>query len=118
MNSKLIGLALVLLAVTLESFGHLFMKCGATEAAAQPFPAVKLNKEVWVALGLTLLAIEAVVYTLALHRIDVSIAFPMSSLSFVGIALLSALMLRESVTRKRWLGIGLILIGSCLLGAS
>ncbi len=118
MSSKLIGLMLVLVAVTLESFGHLFMKCGATDSTAQSISVIKLKKDVWVALGLGLLAIEVGVYTVALHRIDVSIAFPLSSLSFVGIALLSTLFLGESVAEKRWIGIGLIILGSCLLGAS
>jgi undecaprenyl phosphate-alpha-L-ara4N flippase subunit ArnE len=117
MSGKVAGLLLILLAVSLESVAQVCMKCGASQAAAQLVPLIKLNKRVWVALGLGLLTIETLVYTLALHHADVSVVFPMSSLSFVGIALLSALFVGESVSPKRWLGIALIIVGTVLVGA-
>lgn len=117
MSGKIAGLLLILLAVSLESVAQVCMKCGASHAAALMVPVLKLDKTVWVALGFALLAVETLVYTLALHRADVSMVFPMSSLSFVGIALLSALLVGETVSRKRWLGIVLILAGTALVGA-
>jgi EamA-like transporter family. len=116
-SGKITGLLLILLAVSLESAAQVCMKCGASQAAAQLVTVVKFNKQVWIALGLGLLAVETVVYTLALHRVDVSVVYPMSSLSFVGIALLSALFVGESVSSKRWLGIALIIAGTVLVGA-
>lgn len=117
MSAKVTGLLIILLAVSLESVAQVCMKCGASQAAAQLVPLIKFNRRVWVALGLGLLAVETLVYTLALHRVDVSVVYPMSSLSFVGIALLSALFVGESVSAKRWLGIALIIAGTVLVGA-
>jgi drug/metabolite transporter (DMT)-like permease len=61
--------------------------------------------------------LESIVYTGALRYLDVSTAFPLSSLSFVVVTLLSQWMLRERVTAMRWLGVGLILSGTVLLVA-
>jgi drug/metabolite transporter (DMT)-like permease len=58
---------------------------------------------------------EIFLYTLALHRLDVSVAFPMGSLCFVGVALLSKIFLGESVGTLRWLGVLGILCGTALM---
>src|ERR1700749_3149854 len=47
----------------------------------------------------------------------VSTAFPITSLSFVMVTLLSAWLLGERVTPLRWAGVGLILIGTSLIVA-
>jgi uncharacterized membrane protein len=107
--------------VTVESFAQMFLKIGAAGgpgilrapwhrgAARLPFGA---HAATWVVLGLVAYAVEIVFYTFALHFLDVSVAFPLGSLCFVGVALLSKLLLGEAVGLVRWLGVGCILVGT------
>ncbi len=106
MNVKLFGLMLVLLAVTFESVGQLFLKKGAITNG--------INR--WVAIGIAFLVVEVFFWTSVLHNIDLSMAYPMGSLSFVGVTLLSSFILKEKVSLKRWLGVGLIVGGTTLVG--
>ena len=59
--------------------------------------------------------VEIALWTVVLHRLDVSVAFPMGSLSFVGVALLSRALLGEAVDRMRWIGVLCILAGTALM---
>lgn len=69
----------------------------------------------WISLGIALFAVEAVLYTAALQRLDVSVAYALGALSYVSVALLSAVVLRESVPPLRRLGIVCIVAGCSLL---
>jgi multidrug transporter EmrE-like cation transporter len=69
----------------------------------------------WIAIGIALFAAEAVLYTAALQRLDVSIAYALGALSYVTVSLLSAALLRESVPALRRLGIVCIVAGCGLL---
>jgi drug/metabolite transporter (DMT)-like permease len=101
-----IGIVLATAAAMLEGFAQLFLKKSVLPRARRGF---------WIALGIAFFVLESIVYTGALRYLDVSTAFPLSSLSFVVVTLLSQWMLREQVTGMRWLGVGLILSGTVLL---
>ena len=60
---------------------------------------------------------SVLLYSGALRFLAVSTAFPLTSLSFVMVTLLSRWMLGEHVTPLRWAGVGLILIGTSLIVA-
>ena len=64
-----------------------------------------------------MLIVEVILYSGALRFLAVSTAFPITSLSFVMVTLLSRWLLGESVTPLRWAGVGLILIGTSLIVA-
>jgi drug/metabolite transporter (DMT)-like permease len=112
MSSHLAGILFVLCSVCLESAGQLALKTSASRVTGAAF------KETLLALGIALFAWEALTWTLALHNIDVSVAYPMSSLSFVVIAICSQILLKEKVTRERWIGIALIILGTVTVGIS
>ncbi len=114
MKSPLTGLVLILAAVLVESFAQLFLKLAARTRAAAP-PSTSHPGLPWVGLGVLAYGIEIALYTAALRFLDVSVAFPLGSLCFVGVALLSRLFLGETVSRGRWLGIGFILAGAALV---
>ncbi len=106
MTLHLTGIVLVLAAVGVESFAQLFLKLGAAN-----------DHRGWVALGVAAYAVEIALYTAALHCLDVSVAFPLGSLCFVGVALLSRWFLGETIGRLRWLGIACILVGTFVVAA-
>jgi drug/metabolite transporter (DMT)-like permease len=91
----------------LEGFGQICFKI----SVASP------RRRRWIAIGVGLAVSEVVVYTTALRFLDVSTAFPIGSLSFVTVTLLSGWVLGEVVTKTRWTGIGLIIAGTALIAA-
>ncbi len=101
-----LGILLAITATVIEGFGQVFLKKAAL---------ARSGKGSWRGLGLCFFAVEALVYTWSLRYLDVSTAFPLGSLSFVTVTLLSRGLLRESVDRTRWVGVLLILAGSSLV---
>lgn len=121
MSLRLLGLTFVTMAVLFEAVGQLAFKQGA-ESARGDGGMSALFRGLWrnrsVAVGIVCFAIEAVLWTMALRLLDVSVAFPSSSLCFVFVALLSRLWLQEQVGLERWIGVGLILGGVVVIGLS
>ena len=109
MSPTSIGILLVVLAAAIEGFGQIFLKKSTLEHVRRP---------VWIVSGTAVLAVQAVVYTGALNFLDVSTAFALGTLSFVSVALLSKWLLREPVTIRRWVGVGLIMAGASLIVVS
>ncbi len=121
MNSRLIGLTYAVSAAFVESVGHLWLKRSAVRHydGASVFVLVgNALRDVWCILGLLCFAFEFGLWTLALQRLDLSLAMQLGSLSFVGVALLSKTRLTEKIDGKRLAGITLVLIGCILVGMS
>lgn len=121
MSLRLLGLAIVTIAVLFEALGQLAFKHGA-EGARAGGGIENLLRRLWrnrsVAVGIMCFAAQAVLWTMALRLLDVSIAFPASSLCFVFVAVLSKVWLKEQIEFERWIGFGLILGGVALIGMS
>jgi drug/metabolite transporter (DMT)-like permease len=64
---------------------------------------------VWVGLGLYVLG--TVTWLAVLSRIDLAAAYPLGSMNYVLVTLLSATVLQEDVSPLRWVGTGSILLG-------
>ena len=64
-----------------------------------------------------LFIVQALIYTGALQFVEVSTAFPIGNIAFVIVAILSQRFLNEPLTRTRWMGVGLIVVGVTLLAA-
>jgi multidrug transporter EmrE-like cation transporter len=124
MTNQLTGLIMLLAAVTLESLAQVSLKIGAgggPRALGQPFrlhasrSRVGSSPAAWVGLGVVFYALEIFFYTRALNCLDVSVAFPLGSLCFVGVAVLSKIFLGETVSGIRWFGVSCILAGTACL---
>lgn len=125
MTPRSIGILTLVLAMAVESFAQMGLKIGAgggPEILSSPTREwakrwrVTASARTWLAAGVLAYTAEIFLYTLALHLLDVSTAFPMGSLCFVGVALLSKVFLGEAVGPVRWLGVGCILAGTAFLG--
>lgn len=106
----LIGIFFAVCSAILESFGQVCLKNGATTQGGW------LAGRYWIVAGLLLFVFEAISWTLALYKIDVSKAYPIGSLSFVGVTIISQLWLKEQVSFKRWFGVLLIITGTIFVG--
>ena len=71
-----------------------------------------------IALGIFLYAIEYVLWIAFLAAIDISKAFPLSSVQIVLILLASRIILKEHINQYRWLGATLIIAGIYFVGGN
>ncbi|MFA5887386.1 MAG: EamA family transporter [Candidatus Nanoarchaeia archaeon] len=72
----------------------------------------------WIILGVILYAGSLPLWIMALSRLDLSYAYPMVSINFIAITLLSKFLFHEKVTKYRWLSVFTILFGVILLTMS
>ena len=80
----------------------------------------KLKKPNWknthrLATGLGLMGIGVLIMFAALRYAEVSFLFPLTAFTYVWSTILAKIILKEKITKTRWIGIGLILLGSALL---
>ncbi len=106
MTPALIGTLLAIACAGIEGVAQLALKQSTREPA---------RRSAWIAIGLAFFAVEAVLYTAALQRLDVAMAYSLGALGFVTVALLSRFVLRERISPARWLGIVFIVVGSGVL---
>lgn len=108
MTVTTLGIMLVVLSTLIEGVGEILLKKSQLDRARQVS---------WVLAGVVVFVVQMAVYTAALKFLDLGVAFALTSLSFVAVALLSKLLLGEAVTPIRWLGVALIVFGTVLIGA-
>jgi drug/metabolite transporter (DMT)-like permease len=102
----LVGVALVIASSLVEGLAQVCLKKSA---------ALSADKRRWLWLGIGLFMVEALFYSGALQSLDISTAYPMGALSFVSVTLFSRWLLNETIDRKRWVGLGLIVCGAALV---
>lgn len=112
-----VQLAMLLFAVSLGAGGQISMKVGIN----QPPPPETLLATLlrpYVILGFLLYAVSSLVYISVLRKVALSQAYPIVGFSYVGVVLLSLLLLHESVPGARWAGVALISLGVALVARS
>ncbi|MEB0077071.1 4-amino-4-deoxy-L-arabinose-phosphoundecaprenol flippase subunit ArnE [Pseudomonas sp. CCI3.2] len=70
----------------------------------------------WLWLALASLGFGLLLWLLVLQRVEVGIAYPMLSLNFVLITLVARFLFKESIDRRHWIGVALVIGGVILLG--
>ena len=108
MSHTTAGILLVIVCALLEGVGQLFLKKSML---------TRVRWFLWISAGVIVLAVEALVYTEALQFLDVGVAFTINSLNLIAITLLSRWILREQVSRTRWIGVCFIFLGAVLIMA-
>ncbi len=68
--------------------------------------------------GIMLYAVSMLFWLLVLSRVDLSLAYPMLALGYVGVLLVSLFVLGEKVTAVRWIGTALIILGVMLTAST
>jgi undecaprenyl phosphate-alpha-L-ara4N flippase subunit ArnE len=69
----------------------------------------------WTGAGLLIFALEALIYTVVLQMLAVSVAYPIGALGFVMVTLMSKWCLQEKICGSRWFGVGMIISGAALV---
>lgn len=78
--------------------------------------AALLMRAQWLWVGVAVYGVEFVTWLAILERAPLSLAFPIASLNYCGVLLASRLLLREAVSRRRWLGAVFITLGAVIVG--
>jgi drug/metabolite transporter (DMT)-like permease len=110
----------------LETFTNFCFKKGALAAdtlqITSPAQAAVFIKTVFASgflwLGLLSVILTFVIWSTVLSRIDLSVAVPIASFSYILVPVASILFLHEKVTALRWLGIFFILAGVIFVSLS
>lgn len=116
---------LILVGVLLGAAGQLFLKAGTNRVGVFAFSAgnivsagLRLAFDPRVVAGVGCYVAGVMVWILALSRVEVSIAYPMVSIGYVFNALAARLLFGEAVSFARLVGIGIIMLGVCIVAAS
>ncbi len=105
-------MALVLAASVVGSFGAVFLKFGAARVTRNPLSF--LNSRL--ALGVALYLGSSVFYFLGIRGGQLSILYPLVSLGYIWTLVWARIFFHEALTRQKFLGLGLILLGVVLVG--
>ncbi|MFF7066129.1 EamA family transporter [Pseudomonas sp. NPDC008258] len=113
------NVALVLATLALTCLGQIAQKLTVQHWQGQPAKASGWLRIrcAWPWVAAASLGCGLLCWMLVLQRMDVGIAYPMLSLNFVLITIASRLLFGEAVDTHHLLGLGLIVVGVCLLGS-
>lgn len=78
--------------------------------------AVFFSPFLW--LGLLTVAVVFILWSIVLSKIDLSVAVPIASFSYILVPLVSIIFLHEEITALRWLGVFFVLAGVVLVSLS
>ena len=78
----------------------------------------KVAPSAYLWLGLFSVILIFTIWSTVLSRIDLSVAVPVCSFSYISVPLVSLFFLHEKISALRWLGIFIILLGVVLVAVS
>jgi drug/metabolite transporter (DMT)-like permease len=108
-------MAVLLVGTVFGAFGAMYLNLGAKKARLE-IKALMRNRKL--TLGVVLYGLSFLPYLYALRQLPLSIAYPMTSMTYIWSAFLATKYLNERIDVWRWSGITAIVIGITLLGAS
>jgi drug/metabolite transporter (DMT)-like permease len=118
-------LAMIIMTDIIESFAELFWKKGTLSTGIDDITFSNLFTFMEHLLGSSGFLIGAVLYVVnfflwiaVLSKVDLSVAFPTGSTSYIFVAVLSMVFLGEQISLYRWGGIFLIIIGIWFISRS
>jgi len=110
----------IAISILLGVFGQLALKKGMSVFGAveklSPGTIIGMVTQPFVVAGLFLYAVSAVMWLVVLSKVELSTAYPMLSLGYVLVVLLSWLFFREGLSATKALGVLLICVGVALIG--
>lgn len=103
---------LTLVTTLLMASGQLLFKYG---SAGQEFSSlgniIKIMLSPPIFLALCIYAGTTVLWTYILSKVDISRVYPIQSLAFALVLILSALLFKETIPPNRWIGVAVIFCG-------
>lgn len=118
-------LILVLIPILIGAFGQIFLKKGMLQVGGfalrntnlvHKFIEIFMNP--WVLFGFLCYFLSSLLWLIAISRIQLSIAYPMLSISYILVLVASWFLFNEPVTIARWTGVLVICFGVFLISRS
>ncbi len=111
------------ISIGLAIAGQLLMKRGMMSFGTFPVSQLIVNiipmfLNPWVFVGLVCFGLSSVFWLVVLSRMELSLVYPMVSVAYVIVALLSWYFFRENLSVIRWAGIAVIVMGVVLISRS
>ena len=113
MKTPLSSIAWISVGSFVGSFGAVFLKIGAGHLSLS---LRSLLKNWRLAMGVFLYLLSSVFYVIGVRNGELSVLYPMVSVGSIWTLLWSKLLLQETLTRPKFLAVGMILAGCVLLG--
>ena len=117
--------SLLMTGVLLNAGAQLLLKAGTNSVGVFEFSrdnivpvGWRLATEPHIVGGLACYVISVVIWVMALSRVEVSVAYPLLSIGYVVNAIAAWYLFGEAVTPMRLVGIGIIIVGVCLVARS
>ena len=112
-NLKKASIIVLLFSVMLNAGGQVFFKLERSSCPECNLLAIMSHVDTWA--GFILYGLSAVCWLWVLSRAQLSFAYPLLSLSFPIVVILSTIFFAEVISPVRWIGVGLIVIGVSLI---
>jgi len=112
-------LGLLAFCVIAETIQQISFKLGSTRPTPEGggfYAGILAQPLIW--LGVALWVIESIAWIQVLQRAPLSLAYPIMTLTYVGVPLAGLLLLRETMTPRQMLGGGLIAVGVACVALS
>ncbi|MBN1645150.1 EamA family transporter [Candidatus Woesearchaeota archaeon] len=107
------AIILVLIGTFIGSIGPIFFKKGADKFNFNPLQLIKNYNLI---AGLFFYGISLIIFVIALTGGEVSILYPIVSVSYIWVCFLSIKILKEKMNLYKWLGILFIIFGVSMIG--
>src|SRR3989338_8060873 len=107
------SVVLVVLSSIIGAFGPVFLKKASGDFS---FNIIKQIRNVPLIIGMACYGLSVLIYIPALKGGELSVIYPLVSISYVLAALYSVWLLKERMTLQKWAGIALIMFGIALIG--
>jgi multidrug transporter EmrE-like cation transporter len=110
----------IAVSVTCSVCGQLSLKHGMSLIARSATTSVfvRMVTSPWVIGGLAVYGVGVISWLFALSHLELSYAYPFSSLGYVGIILGSYFLFKERISAIRLVGIGVIILGLLIISQS
>ncbi len=112
MATQLWAVGLVLFGTIIGAMGPIYFK----KASLQIKLSIKSLFNTNLILGIGCYALGTITFIPALKGGDLSVLYPLVSVVYIWVSLLSVKFLNEKMNKMKWLGIGLIIGGVALIG--
>jgi uncharacterized membrane protein len=109
----LVPLFVVIFATFIGAFGSLYLKLGARRLHRANLHTQFINRDLMI--GIFLYILSAIFYVGAMKYGELSILYPVTSISYIWISFLSISYLEEHMNAYKWTGIALIILGVVLI---
>lgn len=107
------SIGLVIFGTIIGSLGPIMLKKGSGKLNRKITSQLK-NKSL--ILGLIIYITSAIIFIPALKGGELSLLYPLVSLGYVWVSILSMIILKEKMNKIKWLGVLLILVGVTFIG--